>query len=159
MKAQTTGLRLGVLAATAAVLLAGCGGGSSTPKPLAHAELTRQADAACASAAKRVRALDPPTDLSGLQEYAESVQSIGKDLDSALDKLTPGTGDATKLNQYRAALNQANDDAGQLATAAGKQDRTAVRSLSDRLTESNLGVLAARAGLAQCATAVSLTGT
>lgn len=153
-------LRPGLAAAAgAAVLLAGCGGGSSEPKALSHAELTRRADAACAQASQRVRALDPPSALSGLREYATSVQSIGKDLDGTLEDLTPGPQDRTKLDAYRAALRQANDVAGQLAEAAGSGDRTAVRSLSDRLSESDLGVLAARAGLAQCATAVTLTGT
>src|SRR4051794_19649246 len=114
---------LGVVAVAAAALVAGCGGGSDKPKPLSHAQLTAQANAACASASKRVRALAAPTALAGLQDYATSVQSIGNDLDGALDKLTPSTADATKVNQYRAALRQANDDAGQLATAAGKQDR------------------------------------
>jgi hypothetical protein len=148
------------LLAVAALVAAGCGGGgSSDAKPLTHAELARQANAACAQASKRVRALDPPTTLSELPDYATSVQSIGKDLDKDLEGLTPGTQDRQKLDSYRAALRQANDDAGLLATAAGNSDRTAVRSLSDRLSESNLGVLAARAGLAQCATAVTLTGT
>jgi hypothetical protein len=145
--------------AGALVLPAGCGGGSSEPKTLPHAELTRQADAACARASKRVRALDPPSALSGLQEYASSVQSIGKDLEGELKGLTPTAADRAKLDAYRMALRQSNDVAGQLAEAAGSSDRTAVRSLSDRLSESDLGVLAARAGLSQCATAVTLTGT
>jgi hypothetical protein len=153
-------LRPGLLAAAGAVvLLAGCGGGSSEPKSLTHAELTRRADAACAQASKRVRALDPPAALSGLREYATSVQAIGQDLEKDLKGLTPNAQDAGKLDAYRAALHQSNDVAGRLAEAAGRSDRTAVRSLSDRLAESDLGVLAARAGLSQCATAVSLTGT
>jgi hypothetical protein len=147
------------VAALGAVLVAGCGGGSSEPKPLPRAELTRKANAACAQASKRVRALDPPTALAGLREYATSVQAIGQDLAGELDGLTPATQDRTKLDAYRAALRRSNDVAGQLAEAAGSGNRTAVRSLSDRLAESDLGVLAARAGLAQCATAVSLTGT
>lgn len=151
----------GVLAAisTAAVLVAGCGGGSSEPKTLSHAELTRQANAACTQASKRVRALEAPTALSGLQEYATSVQAIGQDLEKNLKVLAPNAQDRAKLNAYRGALHQSNTVAGQLAVAAGNADRTAVRSLSDHLAESNLGVLAARAGLAQCATAVTLTGT
>jgi hypothetical protein len=149
-----------VAAGAAALLAAGCGGGSSDePKPLVHAELVRQADAACAQAAKRVRALEAPTALSELREYASSVQSIGQDLADDLKGLTPAAQDRAKLDAYRAALRQSNDVAGQLAQAAGSGDRTAVRSLSDRLSESDLGVLAARAGLAQCATAVTLTGT
>jgi hypothetical protein len=153
-------LRPGLLAAAGAVvLLAGCGGGSSKPEALTHAELARQADAACTQASKRVRALEAPTALAGLQEYATSVQSIGKDLEGDLEGLTPAAQDRAKLDAYRAALRRSNDVAGQLAQAAGSGDRTAVRSLSDRLAESDLGVLAARAGLAQCATAVTLTAT
>jgi hypothetical protein len=154
-------MRASALLATAGalVLLAGCGGGSSEPKALTHAELTRQADAACAQASKRVRALEAPTALAGLQEYASSVQSIGKDLEGKLEGLTPAAEDRAKLDAYRMALRQSNDVAGRLAEAAGSGDRTAVRSLSDRLSESDLGVLAARAGLSQCATAVTLTGT
>jgi hypothetical protein len=153
---------VGLLAASAAAVLlaAGCGGGSSSKsEALSHAELTRRANTACAQASKRVRALKAPAALAGLEDYADAVQSIGKDLADDLDGLTPGTEDRVKLEAYRAALRQANDDAGQLAVAAAKGDRTAVRSSSDRLSESNLGVLAARAGLAQCATAVSLTST
>jgi hypothetical protein len=155
---KAAGLRLGGLAA-GVLLLAGCGGGSSKPKPLTHAELTRRANVACVQASKRVRALDPPTAFSGLRGYASSVQSIGTDLEGDLGKLTPGAPDRTKFDAYRAALHRANDATGQLATAAGRGDRTAVRSLSDRVTESNLGVVAARADLSQCATAVTLTGT
>jgi hypothetical protein len=148
-----------LLAAAGAALLAGCGGGSSKPETLTHAELTRRADAACAQASKRVRALPTPSALSGLREYASSVQSIGTSLETELERLTPPARDRLKLEAYRAALSRSNATAGQLAEAAGSGDRTAVRSLSDRLAESDLGVLAARAGLAQCATAVTLTGT
>lgn len=158
MRSRSRALAL-VAAAGAVALPAGCGGGSSKPDALTHAELARQADAACAQASKRVRALEPPAALSGLQEYASSVQSIGQDLAKELDGLTPAAQDRTKLDAYRGALRQSNDVAGQLAEAAGSGDRTAVRSLSDRLSASDLGVLAARAGLSQCATAVTLTGT
>jgi hypothetical protein len=156
---RTAGFRLGVLAAAGTVLLAACGGGSPKPEPLTHAELTRGADAACARASARVRAVEPPTAFSGLREYAIAVQSIGEDLERDLEALTPSAQDRAKLDAYRAALRQANDVAGQLATAAGHGDRTAVRSLSGRVAESDLGVLAARAGLSECATAVTLTGT
>jgi hypothetical protein len=143
-----------------AALLAGCGGGdSSKPKALTHAELARQADAACTQASKRVRALETPTALSGLRDYAASVQSIGEDLEKQLSGLTPPAKDKAKVDAYRAALSRSNATAGQLAEAAGKGDHAAVRSLSDRLAESDVGVLAARAGLAQCATAVTLTST
>ncbi len=155
MRAWTTT----VAAAAAAALVAGCGGGSSKPAPLSHAALTRQADTACAQASRRVRALKTPTALTGLQDYAASVQTIGADLADQLDRLTPGAQDRAKLDAYRAALRQSNAVAGELADAAGSGNRTAVRSASDRLSQSNLGVLAARAGLSQCATAVTLTGT
>lgn len=150
-----------VSAGAAALVAAGCGGGSSddAPKPLAHADLVRQADAACTQASRRVRALEAPTALSGLQEYATSVKTIGEDLEKRLQELTPNAQDRDKVNAYRGALRQSNNVAGQLAQAAGSGDRTAVRSLSDHLAESNIGVLAAQAGLAQCATAVTLTGT
>lgn len=148
-----------VLLAAAALAAAGCGGGSSKPAALSHAELTKRADAACASASARVRALRAPTALDGLQQYATSVQSIGTELAGRLDRLTPPSADRVKLDAYRAALKQSNAIAGELADAAGSGNKTAVRSASDRLAESNLGVLAARAGLAQCATAVTLTST
>jgi hypothetical protein len=154
---------MGLLVVSGAVALAaaGCGGGGSGSgsRTLSHTELTKQADAACGAASRRVRALKAPTALAGLQDYADSVQSIGRDLADSLDGLKAGTEDRTKMDAYRAALRQANEDAGQLAAAAAKGDKTAVRSLSDRLSESNLGVLAARAGLSQCATAVTLTST
>jgi hypothetical protein len=87
------------------------------------------------------------------------VQTIGTNLADQLDKLTPPAQDRAKLDAYRAALRQSNAVAGELADAARSGNRTAVRSASDRLSESDLGVLAARAGLSQCATAVTLTGT
>ncbi len=166
MKRRGSHPRQGVLALLCLALvltLSGClggddGGGGGTAASgggdsLSREELTRRADAACTSAAQRIKSLRNPTSLEELAAYATRVQRIGAELERTIAGLNAAPGDARRILPYRSALRGANATAKELARAAERGDRGLVRSAADRIASADLGALAAQAGLARCATA------
>lgn len=143
------------VAAVLVLTMAGCGS-SSSKKKLSSADVAKRADAACTAAGTKVKRLDAPTSLSTLATYSRSVRTIGADLEQTLQKLDGPAGSAAKLDAYRTGLHKATALVGELGAAAQRGDANSVRRLADRVASTDIGVLAARAGLSSCATAVIL---
>jgi hypothetical protein len=141
-------------AGVAALAAAGCG--DSSPQRLSHAELVERADAACRTASTDVKALKPPSSLKALAAYSTAVHDIGTALEARLEKLDPPAADAARLAAYRAGLHRATVLVADLGAAAARSDAGSVRRAADRVADVDVGVLAARAGLSTCATAVIL---
>lgn len=125
---------------------------------MTHAEYVKAASAACTDAAGATAKVAVPVDLPGLATYARTVEGIGQRLSSRLGELRPPAADAKKHGALHAATEEATHAAGQLADAAGRKDRTAISAAGDQLAKTNVGVLAAQAGLPACSTAVGLPG-
>lgn len=143
-----------VSAGLAALTASGCGG--SSKDTLSHADLVQQADAACRSAGAQVKALKAPSSLKGLAAYSTSVHDIGARLETRLGGLHASGADAAKLAAYTKGLHRSTALVADLGEAAARGDAGSVRRTADRVAAVDVGVLAARAGLSACATAVLL---
>jgi hypothetical protein len=84
-------------AAVAAVLLAGCGGGSTpatsgsggSGKPLAVGAWKHKVNAICASVTKQSRAVPAPSSPDGLESYLKKLKAIGDAEIARLETITP----------------------------------------------------------------------
>lgn len=137
-------------------MLAGCG--SDSDASLTHAQLVDQANAACKDANAKVAAVPVPTDQAALAAYATKVAGITGDLESTISDLKPPKNDEAAMAKYTAGLEKSNGLLTQLAEAAKKSDAGRVKALSTRIGSTSVGVLAARAGLGTCATALAPAG-
>jgi hypothetical protein len=168
---------LGGVAVVTALALAGCGGDSgggssapttaasmpprtaTAPAALTHAQLVKQADAACARATDAIGAIPAARSLSALAEYAAAVRDVGTDLREQLGALKPGADDQAAYATYLDGIDASNAALDAMRTAAQDGDAGAVRAAARKIDETAVGVLATRAGLPGCAaTAPAATG-
>jgi hypothetical protein len=150
-------------AATVAFALAaaGCGGGggdstgatTASSSVLTRQQLVAQANAACAKASAEVANVPAATSISALAGYAERVQAIGVTLHGQLSALKVPAADRQNFAGYLDGLSSSNRALATMKTAAAGNDTDGVRTASDAIAGANIGVLAARAGLSDCAAA------
>jgi hypothetical protein len=162
------GIGGGAAALAALALLAGCGGdgggSSSTPASassgpaLSHADLVKQANAACTKAETQIAKLTPARSLSALADYAAKVQDVGASLHDQLSALNPAAADRAAFTKYVAGVDASNTALGEMASAAGDSDATGVRAAAKSIDDAAVGVLATRAGLSGCAATPGTAG-
>lgn len=159
------------VAIAAALLLAGCGGDSggspsaptataraqtaTTPVAMTHEELVAAADALCAKATTAIAKIPAARSLSGLADYAASVQAVGNTLHDELSALRPASAERDALATYLDGIATANQALDEMRSAAQDGDAEGVRAAARTIDETAVGVLATRAGLPGCAATVT----
>jgi len=138
--------------AAVAIVVSGCGGGSSTSPSGSGGEsgsssFAGGAEAACATANKAIEALGTPRQAEVLK-YMETTESVIGKLSEEVSALDPSNA-AEKA--YTAALAKSELVLNQMTNAARNENFDAVREISDELIELHLGELAENADLRICA--------
>lgn len=138
----------------AAVLLAGCSGGSSEPEErLTTEEYVRQADRICAEYERRLARLAQPENLADLAAMAEEARPVAEE---GLDELRALRPPEALEPQVEAWLERNEENVraiDELREAAEEGDETRVRELASaaRDNEEEADRLAAAIGLEDCA--------
>lgn len=142
-------------AVAAAIAIAGCGGGGDDEKSeqLSHAELVRQANAACRAAATSIARIPAVDSIDGLAGYSQRVSGIGTRLVGELGRLTPSQPDESAYTRFIDALRRSNAELVELERAADAGDRRAVAAAARRVANAEPGTYAAVIGLDECAAA------
>jgi hypothetical protein len=144
-----------VFAVAGPLILAGCGGGSSSSGSSGGegGSFASGADAACTSANKQIAALGTPQQAEVLS-YLESTEDVIATLHKEVAALG-GSGSAESA--YTEALAESVTVLGDMSNAARNENFDAVRELSDELIEFHLGELAEAAELTACAEVPGVT--
>jgi hypothetical protein len=154
-----------LLAAVAALAIAGCGGDDDTSSttgtsgatgvsgtPLSQDEFVSQVNAICADGNDQVEALGtPPNDIKGLGDYAQQVLDISEPLLAQLEAITPPEDQQADYDAYVAAVNDQAELDQQLATAAQAGDTKEVQSIAQQLQANDTDSQAEALGLTECA--------
>jgi len=138
----------------AAVLLAGCTGGSSEPEVrLTADEWARQADRICAEYEGRLARLAEADDLGGLARMAAEAEPIAEEGLDALRRLDPPEELAERVEEWLARNAENVRAIGELRAAAEAGDETRVQELASAAAdnEAEADRLAAELGLDDCA--------
>ena len=143
-------LRTALAAATVALVVAACGGHTTTKQ-----DVIARGNAICASAARDLLATPPPAggeaSLSGLAAYLRAIMPILQRELSNLQALPRPTADRALLDQYVSAVTKSGATYRALAAAAQGGDQDAVNQALAQLQANPAPSLAARYGLKQCA--------
>jgi hypothetical protein len=137
--------------AAVAIVVSGCGGGSSSGSSSggegASGSFASGAESACATANKAIEALGTPTQAEVLK-YMETTETVIERLDKEVQALG-ASGSAEKA--YAEALGKSIITLNHMTNAARNENFDAVREISDELIELHLGELAENAELRICA--------
>ena len=143
-------LRTALAAATVALVVAACGGHTTTKQ-----DVIARGNAICASAARDLLATPPPAggeaSLSGLAAYLRAIMPILQRELSNLQALPRPTADRALLDQYVTAVRKSGATYRALAAAAQRGDQEGVNQALAQLQANPAPSLAARYGLKQCA--------
>jgi hypothetical protein len=129
------------------VVLAGCGGGSSSSGASGGGSFATGADAACTTANRQIAALGTPQQAEVL-DYLEKTEDVIAKLHQEVQAL--GSSGSAE-SEYTEALGKSMIVLGDMSNAARNENFDAVRELSDQLIELHLGELAEAAELKVCA--------
>lgn len=127
---------------------------------LGHTEVVQRANAACKAAEARIAAIAPPKDQAGLAAYATAMAAATGELHTAIAALRPSSDvDRAAIDTYAQGLARANAALSTMGAAAEAGDTGRVKAQAARIEKLSVGVLAARAGLGTCATAIAPSAT
>jgi hypothetical protein len=129
------------------VLVAGCGGGSSSSGGRSGSSFASGAEAACANANKQIAALGTPQQEEVL-EYLEATEAVIEKLHREVAGLA---GSGSTETAYTEGLARAIPVLTKMTNAARNENYDAVRELSEGLVKIHLGELAEAAELKSCA--------
>ncbi len=123
------------------VTTAGC----VDPEGLAQGPLAKKADAICAKANPKVKALGSPhlSRLPAAKRYFNKRREISLNLRTQLSDLDPNNKVEPEWLKLLAAFDKTRNDFGEIASAAGNKDKTSTRTLAR--TASKDGTASARA--------------
>jgi hypothetical protein len=143
--------RIALYAAVMALLVAGCGGGDS----LSKAALVKQANAICVKYSDKAKALGDANlkDPAMAEAYFSKAGDLAKAQLDELKALKPGDEEKGEFDKLTSAYSDAIGLLGDLADAAGKQDRDAGTRLITELTpiSETVDETARSIGAASCA--------
>jgi hypothetical protein len=150
------------------LIIAGCGGGSSSTgasgsAPLSQGDFVSQANAVCKESNDKVAALPalpPNPDLKTVGNLAAQEIPIANEAYSRLRAITPPSNLQDKYNQFLASGKATIAAAGQLADAAKSGDTSQAKAAAQKLSVGNQqgDALAKSLGLDECAKNVSPQG-
>jgi hypothetical protein len=150
---STSRLRTALAAALTALVVAACGGHTTSKQ-----DVIARGNAICAGALRDLRATPPPaggeTSLPGLAAYLRAVMPILQREASNLQALPRPAANRALLDQYVSAVASSGATYRALAAAAQRGDQDAVNQALAQLDGNAAASLAARYGLNQCAGAV-----
>lgn len=143
-------LQAALATALAVLLVAGCGGHTTTKQ-----DVIARGNAVCAGAARDLLATAPPaggeTSLPGLAAYLRAIMPVLRREVTNLQALPRPATDRALLDQYVSAVVKSGATYQVLATAAERGDQDAVNQSLAQLEANPASSLAARYGLSQCA--------
>ncbi len=157
---------LSLLAASAALAIAGCGGdddettsgatgatGVGGAAPLSEEEFVSQANAICADANSQIEAIPAPTsnDAQAIGDYAREVLAVAEPLIEQFDALVPPENLQSEFDEYTAQVQEQAALDRQLVTAADAGDTQEMESLLQELDSIDTDQQAAALGLDECA--------
>jgi hypothetical protein len=134
------------------LVVAGCGGGGGGNERLTRDEYASKADAICGKYNQQTKALENPSDLSGLAKVADKTLPI---LDNALDdlhKLKPPAEEQATADQWLAAVERLKGDLTEIRDKAKANDMKGVQAVVPKATvhNNNANSLATRLGMSVC---------
>jgi hypothetical protein len=117
----------------AALIVAGCGGGSDT---LTRSQIAKKANAICAKYSKQGKNLGSPdlTDPAKAQDYFSKAKDLTQKQQSELEGLKPASSVKADYKKMTDATGQVTTLLGDLADAAKAKDRQKGVSLIQKLT-------------------------
>jgi hypothetical protein len=120
-----------VLAATAALVAAGCGGGGK--EPLSKAEYAAKADAACAAANAKGKDLDL-TSTEKIASNGDKAKDILDELANKVDALDPPDELKDSASSFVDGLQQEANQFGDIVDAAKDGDEDKIKEIQGKLT-------------------------
>ena len=143
-------MRRFALAFAIAILVAGCGGGSSR---LSKAEYAKRADAICTKYNAKIRALGRPTAISGLPAYVDKALPLARKGDDELRALKPPKDEEQTTKEWLDQNDSVVGSMERLRNAAKKGDRAGIQTALNEASSANQTAngLARRLGLRVCA--------
>lgn len=138
-----------VVLTTAALLLAGCGGGD---KPLTKAEFVSQGNKVCADLNAKVAKIPEPTSIDDLPAYADQLDGVYDQLISGLGDLTPPKDLKSDFTKLKDSAKDAQGTVGELKDAAKAKDQQKITQVTDKASAQDKAsdALANKLGLKTC---------
>lgn len=142
--------RAPLIALALVFLLAGCGGGSSTP--LTKAEYASKADAICGKYNQQIKSFANPKNLSDLAKVADKTLPVLDHAIKDISKLEPPTSEKALADQWLTQVRNLENDLQEIRDKAKAGDIQGVQAVVPKATDHNArsNQLAAQLGMSVC---------
>jgi hypothetical protein len=146
-------MRAALIAAAAVVALVVSACGKSDSTGLSHAQLVKEADAACKRLDKRIAKVEEPENASGYIKFIDGTHAAVKQIRDELRALKPSAGNADTYNELASTYVELERTLTKLTKAAKQEAPLKIERLSsdvDRLVTSSHKT-AKELGASECA--------
>jgi hypothetical protein len=141
-----------------ALLLSGCGASKSDVGRSEQARFTSRADAVCARAERRGKALSRPQGTAESISFFASAHASVAQAEDELQAVAPPASRRAAYRRFLAAIAQEAPSLEELGQAVRKGDRSRYRAITERMAANTVNAQAGALGLSGCAETVQPSG-